>query len=313
MAAIYAAAFNRHHLPDWMLLADFSISLPLLHYLLFRPSLKRWLFRWFQLTSLGIILGHFIIPESSRVIWPMLEKVRTAATGLLIPVELAVMSMIAYSVWKLAKLDGNIDRALQDGITRKLGTTVSSHLALWEARIWLYALYKPINASYAGRQHFTYAKQNSNASNQLGFIIAILFELPLAHMLLHFIWSPKAAWIATALTAWSMVYLISEYRATLVRPVSIDSEHLYIRCGTLSVDTVIPWHQIRSIGKTTEQVRRQPGVRRYKQMGAINISIQLQPNVQLPDFLGRAQPLTAIYLGLDDPDGFIQAASVNVG
>lgn len=313
MASIYTAAFRRIDLPDWTLLVDFSLSLPLLHYLLFRPTLKQWLTRWIQLTGLGIVLGHFIIPESSRHIWPWLEMVRSAMLALMIPVELAVIALIAYSVWKLIKLDGDIDHALQAGIERRLGKSPSGQLALWEARIWLYALFIPKHPRYAGRQHFSYAKQHGNASNQLGFIIAILFEMPLAHLLLHFMWSPKAAWIASALSVWALIYLVSEYRATLARPVSIDDGMLYIRCGVLSVDSVIPWHQIKSVEKNTQPVRRQPGVRRYKQMGELNIAIHLQPGIMLPDLFGRVQPVVKICLGLDDPDGFVRAASVKVG
>lgn len=313
MAAIYAMAFRRIALPDWMLLIDFSISLPLLHYLLFRPALKKWLIRWAQLTGLGILLGSVIIPESSRQIWPWLEMLKSAAMAVLIPVELAVMGGIAYAVWKLMRLDGNIDRALQAAVEKRLGESISARLALWEARIWLYALFKPRYTRYTGGQHFTYAKNDGNASNQLGFIFAILLEIPLAHMLLHFTWSPKAAWIASVLSVWTMGYLVAEYRATLARPVSIDCDNLYIRCGVLSMDAVIPWHQIQSIEAIRKTVRRQPGVRRYKQMGELNIAIHLRPGVRLPDLIGRMQHTKKICLGLDDAEGFIKAASVNVG
>lgn len=113
MAAIYAVVFRRIAVPDWMLLFDFSVSLPLLHFLLFRPTLKKWLIRWVQLTGLGILLGSVIIPESSRQIWPFLEMIKSTAMAAMIPLELAVMGGIAYTVWKLMRLDGNIDRALQ--------------------------------------------------------------------------------------------------------------------------------------------------------------------------------------------------------
>jgi hypothetical protein len=126
-------------------------------------------------------------------------------------------------------------------------------------------------------------------------------------------WSPTAAWIASAVSAWSLIYLTAEYRATLARPVSMDNDHLYIRCGALAPDAVIPWHQIQSIEKNTQPVRRQPGVRRYKQMGELNIVIHLQPGVALPDMFGRRQVIAKVSLGLDDPDGFIRAASAKPG
>lgn len=313
LALTYAVVFRRGDIPDWTLLVDFSLSLPLLHYFLYRPTLKQWLFRWAQLTSLGILLGRFIIPESSRVIWPWLEMARNAVLGLMIPIELALIVLLAYGVWKLMKLGGDIDTALLAGIENKLGKSASAKAAAWEARIWLYAFFKPKNPRYAGIEHFSYAKHHGNASNQLGFILAILIEMPLAHLLLHFMWSPNAAWIASALSIWGLIYLVAEYRATLIRPVSVDHEKLYIRCGVLASDAIIPWRDIKAIEKIAAPVRRQPGVRRYKQLGELNVAIHLHPNVALPDLFGREQAVTTICLGLDAPDDFIHWASVKVG
>lgn len=313
MAATYTVLFRRIDLPDWTLLADFSLSLPLLHYLLFRPTFKQWLVRWMQLTGLGILLGSFIIPESSRVIWPWLEMIRSAIIGVLIPLEVALAAFIAYGIWNLMKLGDDIDNTLQSGIENRLGKSISTKLMVFEARIWLYALFKPKHPRYSGDRHFSYAKQHGNASNQLGFILAILFEMPVAHLLLHFMWSPMAAWIASVLSLWGLLYLVAEYRATLVRPVSIDNDQLTIRCGVFSTDAVIPWRLIRTIEKNAQPIRRQAGVRRYKQMGELNIAIHLQPGVMLPDMLGREKPVATIYLGLDEPDRFIQEASVKVG
>lgn len=307
ITAAYIAAFRTFPLPDWTLLVDFSLTLPLLYYALFRPALKKWLLRWVQLIGFGILLGSLIIPPSSRLIWPGLEMARNTALGLLLPIELAVFAGIAYAIWKLARLDGDIDNAMRSAITERLGTSVSANLVLFEARVWLYALGKLKRVRYTGARHFSYARQQGNASNQLGFIIAILFELPLAHMLLHFIWSPRVAWIASALSAWGLLYLVAEYRATLLRPVSIDSRALLIRYGILAADAEIAWGQIRSIAQVQQQVRRQVGVRRYKQMGELNIVIHLQPGVELPNVFGSAQPITEIHLGIDNAEDFIEA------
>lgn len=112
--------------------------------------------------------------------------------------------------------------------------------------------------------------------------------------------------------AWGLLYLIAEYRATLLRPVSIAEHALLIRYGILSADAEIAWGQIQSIGRVHQQVRRQVGVRRYKQMGELNIVIHLQPGVELPNVLGSAQPITEIYLGIDNPDDFIEAVRSKV-
>lgn len=312
MIVIYIIAFRNFPLPDWALLVDFSLTLPLLHYALFRPAFKKWLLRCAQIIGFGILLGSLIIPPSSRIIWPWLEMARSAVLALLIPFELAVFACIAYAIWKLARLDGDIDNVMRSAINERLGKSISTSLVVFEVRVWLYALGKLKHIHYAGTRHFTYARQQGNASNQLGFIIAVLFELPLVHILLHFIWSPGGALIASALSAWGLLYLVAEYRATSLRPVSIADHALLIRYGIFSADAEIPWQHIRSIDQVQQKIKRQAGVRRYKQMGELNVVIRLQPGVELPNILGQPQSITEIHLGIDNAKAFIEAVRLNL-
>ncbi|WP_157201341.1 hypothetical protein [Massilia sp. Root418] len=59
-------------------------------------------------------------------------------------------------------------------------------------------------------------------------------------------------------------------------------------------------------------VRRRAGVRRYTQLGAPNVLIQLLPDSSLPDLFGRPQPVGKVYLSLDEPAEFINAVRKKV-
>lgn len=61
------------------------------------------------------------------------------------------------------------------------------------------------------------------------------------HMLLHFMCSPSAAIVASALNAWALLYMVADYRATLYRPVSLSRDGMIIRCGALAADAPIPY------------------------------------------------------------------------
>lgn len=309
MAAAYAFAFQWLPIPEWVLLADFSLSLPLLHALLLRPTLKQWLWRWLQLTALGILLGSFIIPDQEKHWWRLLETGRSYYSGVLAIAEIGLALFLAYSIRRLLAITGNIDQAMQDGIFKQFGRSATAHLMLFEARIWYYALFLRKNhvATYPGDLHFQYHQHHGNASNQLGFIYVIAMELPLMHMLLHFIWSPMTAWIATALSAWALLYLLADYRATLRRPISLDAEAIHIRCGVLSTDAVIPYSMVQEVIPMTGNIRRGKGVRRYAQLGQLNVALVLTPGSRLPDMLGQLQTVTRVCLSLDDANAFTKA------
>jgi len=44
-------------------------------------------------------------------------------------------------------------------------------------------------------------------------------------------WSAVAAWLATATTLYSALWLIADYRATVLRPILVGEESLLVRAG----------------------------------------------------------------------------------
>lgn len=266
--------------------------------------------RWLSLAMLAIFIGRYIIPEQSMVIFHTLEDYRYISLALGATAEIAVRIFLIYKLAGMLRLSRNADAALKQSIDGMLGQNMYAALALFEARIWYYALFmrKGTTLEFNGERHFGYARNSGNASNQLGLIIAILFELPLMHMLLHFIWSPTAAIVASALSAWALLYMVGDYRATLYRPVSLANDAVLIRCGALAADATIPYSMVQAVHEASGAVRRRAGLRRYIQLGAPNVLIELKPGSRLPDLFGRPQALEKVYLSLDEPAEFIQEA-----
>lgn len=296
---------------EWPLLADLLITFPLLYWLLLRPPLKRFLLRSAALVGAGLLFGSFAIPEQSKVIWHTLENGRMAMALIIGAVELGVLVFVVRRISALLRVSGNVDQTLEQVITERMGAGATARLMLFEARIWYYGVLmrKGQQLRFAGEQHFGYANNQGNASNQLGWILVLLFEMPLSHLLLHFMASPTIAWIASALTAWSMLYLIAEYRATHWRPVSLAGDAILVRCGVLGSDLTLPYAMVEGIKRCDDQQRRAPDVRRYRQSGSLNLEITLRAGSKLPGFLGSLKPVKRIYLSLDKPDDFIAACS----
>lgn len=308
-----ANPLNRHGhgMPEWPLLVDLLVTLPLLDYLLCRPAPKAWLLKYAALLSLGILFGSYAIPADGKVLWPALEQGRNVLAILFALGEVAFLAYLAVQIRAMLRRSGEIDAILARTLGARIGNPALLRLMLFEARVWYYGLFMRDGARlrYAGTRHFGYANNQGNASNQLGWIMAMLFEMPLLHLLLHFLVTPTAALIVTGLTAWSMLYLVADYRASHYRPVSLDADgaRLLLRCGALAADTTLPLAMLAGAARCSDAVPRQRGVRRYRQMGSLNVALSLREGSQLPDCFGRPRAVSRICLSLDDPDAFLAA------
>ncbi|PAJ75061.1 hypothetical protein CJF42_07070, partial [Pseudoalteromonas sp. NBT06-2] len=144
---------------------------------------------------------------------------------------------------------------------------------------------------FTGDSHFTCHKKDGTQSNQLGFILIILFELPIMHLLFHFILSPFAANLTTGLTLLGLAFFLAEYKAISIRPVSITPNSLIIRYGVLN-PLEISLANIESIQLSSGFIRRSSNVKRFNLAGNPNVEIQLNSG-------------KFIYLGVDSPSDFI--------
>jgi len=179
-----------------------------------------------------------------------------------------------------------------------------TELYLLEARVWLYALFsKNKNFEYAGQKYFSYHSHNGNASNQQGFLFIILFELPIVHFILHMAWSPTVAYWVSGLTLYGLVFMYADYKASLMRPISIDNQNLIIRYGVWGNQT-IPISYISKVTLNSKPIKRSKQHLRFCQFGAPNICIHIDSCKHLSTPFS-SQSKQKIYLGLDNPSEFI--------
>ncbi|NVM77901.1 hypothetical protein FHW83_003724 [Duganella sp. SG902] len=288
------------NMAEWPLLADALISFPLLYYFMFRPSLKQFLTACLAIATAGVLAGRMLIPEESKQLWRGIEGYWLQLVLAEAALEIYLLVLVVRRVKALLRLSGNVDEALESAIHARFGKSGFAPFALFEMRIWYYGLFmrKGERLRYRGEQHFSYDKNDGNVSNQFAFIMVMLFELPLSHLMLHLMSvKPWVAWLADILTLWSMLYLVAEYRASQWRPVSLDREALLIRNGVFARDREIDYSMIESVVRCEENIRRQRGILRYRQFGRLNLEIRLR----------EGAPHSKIYLSLDKPDAFIDA------
>lgn len=284
--------------PVWPLLLDVLVFVPLVYYIIFHPAPKQLLTASAAIAAGGLLIGRLLSYGQDTG----LAKYSLILIAAEVALELYLLALLVPRVRQMLRTSSNIDAVME--------SAVRSKIALFEVRIWYYALFMRDGSrlQFRGEQHFRYDTNNGNASNQFGMIMMMLFEMPLSHVLLYFtVEESWVAWTVTLLTLWGLLYFVAEYRATRWRPISLDGDALIVRSGVLAADRVVPYAMVALVDTCTDDVRRQPGILRFRQMGVLNVRVQLREGSALPNLWGRLTPVSAIYLSLDQPGQFIDA------
>ena len=278
--------------PEWLLLIDGLVVLPILCFWFVKDK-KEAAIKAVAYSCLIILLGSFVIPESSKVVWPYFESLRYLAVAAFIVLEISTILTVFFAIKASLTKEQDPDLAISKPIEKFLGKGAISSLLSFEARVWTYALFpkKIKQQNFTGDRHFSCHKKDGAQSNQLGFILIILFELPVMHLLLHFLWSPIAANFTTALTLLGLVFFIAEYRAIAIRPVSILQDRVIVRYGVWN-PLRITLSEIAHVRANSIFIRRSDSVKRYNLAGNPNIEIKLNSG-------------KFIYLGVDSPNEFL--------
>lgn len=284
---------------EWLLLVDGLIVLPLICFFCIENK-KEALIKSIAYIAIIILVGSFAIPAQEKLLWTYLEKLRYLVLVGFVLFELVTIYSVFTSIKLSLSLSKDPDEAISNAIASKFGSGIIGSIMTFEATMWTYFLKaQRINCdAFSGIEHFSVDQKDGTKSNLLGFILLMMFELPIMHLVLHFVWSPFAANVVSMLTIAGIIFFVAEYRAISIRPVSIAENRLLIRYGIFPVNAV-EFSDIESVELHKEFVRRQPNIKRYNLAGVPNVKIKL---------LNQHE----IYLGVDKPAKFVSSLESRV-
>lgn len=288
--------------PEWPIGFDLLILIPSAYLLIFRPPLKRALIAVIALLSLGILAGSMLIPEDSKFVWHQLAQIRWGYLLLLICAQVATIAVVLVDIARSWRA-GNLEQALHDAIEKRIGTGQVAELLKADGRVWVYLINRDDTRLKFEGVPFFGRNVDQNASNQQAFLILMAIEIPIAHLVIH-LFSPTVAMVATSLGLYGLLFLYSEYRATLMRPTTLTADHLHIRQGVLG-DLILDYRDIEDVQETRDRPRRAKGRLRFVGMGSANTLLLLKPGAPVTTLLGPQQ-IREIYVGLDDAAAFRQ-------
>ncbi|MDP2574575.1 hypothetical protein Q8W40_20445 [Vibrio penaeicida] len=285
--------------PEWFLLLDGIIVLPILCFMCIKDK-KEAGTKAAVYVGVLVVLGSFIIPEDSKVLWSHLEFARYLIAPLLLAVEVFAMLMVFLTIKSLLKKNSDPDEAISTSVEGVFGHGIFSKWVCFEIRVWSYALFssKMKTEDFQGNSHFHGHLKDGTKSNLLGFIFIILFEVPITHVLVHFWISPFAANALTILTLLGMHFFIAEYKALSIRPISLDKNQIYVRYGVWH-PRVIQYADICEVNVWDQAVKRAKEVKVYNVMGVPNVEIKLKSGER-------------VYLGVNEPSSFIKEVNFAV-
>jgi len=283
---------------EWLFMLDALLVLPVLCFFCESDKQKAFL-KAAILCCTAVFIGSFIIPEQNKLVFHFLESGRYFVLAIILVLELSALVTVCLAARALLAKNEDPDLAVAKPINKIFGTSLFSSVLAFEGRVWSFALFSSQikSSAYKGDQYFYYDKKDGAKSNLFGFILLIILEIPLVHMLLYFLWSSTAANITTGLTVFGLIFFFAEYKAVAKRPISIHGDNLVIRYGLYTPFT-IPLSNISKIRPNDVFVKRASGVKRFNYSGVPNVAIELHAPIN-----GK----TEIYLGVDLPNAFINA------
>jgi len=295
-------------LRGWPLPIDLALFCGL-YYWLFRPSLQEFLTKAGLLSAFGALFGYLLFPGVREVLTRILDRNQVAFAVAYAAIELLVLYLLVRKVRGMLRASGNVEAILRTSLSEKFGAGWVGRFAYFEARIWYYGLFmrRGSKPAFEGKEHFSYAYNDGNVHHQFCVVMLLILDMPISHFITHLAISGRMALLVTILAAWNVLYFVAQYRASHVRPVSLDERTLYIRYGVLSRDRQIPLHMIARAVPMKDSDERLPGELRYRQFGSLNVAIELHAGSTLTNFFGVASPVTRVAMSMDDPVRFMQA------
>lgn len=230
---------------------DLVVVVPLAFYLLVVRRRALPIVTLVPILVLSVLGASRVIPAGHQQMLRLLE-------ALALPMELALVGWIG---WRAARAlreacrDATADPIEQLGHaafeltrSRRVAAVIASEIAVFWYAIgsWRARAHAPVGAIA-----FSHHRRSGHAGIVLAFILVLAVEGLAVHFLL-LTWSALAAWIFTIGTAYGAMWLIADFRATMLRPILVRDESIVFRAG-FRFTLQVPLARIAAIGRERPQ------------------------------------------------------------
>jgi hypothetical protein len=218
---------------------------------------------------------------------------------LAVPLELALVWLAVSSVRRALKARRATDAAtaLREGLIDALGDSMVARAVASEFAVFWYALF-----SWGQRPAKGYSAYRR--AGWIAIYAAILLACVAEAIPLHFLfrrWGPVAAAVSVVFHVYTVLWLVGDMRALILRPIRVEGATLLLRLG-LRWEADIPLVEIASVSRDAAIRGLRLGV-----LGTPNLVLGLRRPVELHGPFGIRKASDTLLLQVDDPDALAAA------
>ncbi len=185
--------------------------------------------------------------------------------------------------------------AVSDVLGKRLGGAVfSESAALWYAVTG----WGPVRSRQAHGTAFSGFRRNAYPALLTALLFVLVIETGVVHLLVG-LWSPRLAWVLSALGAYTILWLLGDFHAARLNQTLVSDFGLHLRTG-LRWHTDVAWSEIQSI--RTE--RPTEDAVKMTLFGKPDFWIEFRQPKRIVGILGIERRARFAGLGIDDPQGF---------
>lgn len=294
--------------PDMLAIAitmDLVVGVPLLYYLLLVRKKFLPLSSIVPVCILTLLAIRFILPTSEQSFLRFSE--------FLIPaIELSVAGFVLFKLRHIIRDVRTARReclyftdALRAGIGKSIKSDFVAVIVATEASMF-YLVFAGWFARFrTSRQDVSVYSYHRKSSYLLWALVAlVIVETGGVHLVIS-IWTQTGAWVFTAISAYTILWLVGHFHATRLQPIVVDDRYVHLRTGLI-------WRTQMSLSNIVEVRKRMQGdaeIGGYVNvaiMGSPDIVVVLQEAVEIEGLFARKRKANLVGIGVDEPDGLLE-------
>jgi hypothetical protein len=212
------------------LVFDLVVLVPLVYYALVVRRSRLPAVSLVPVFLLSVLVASRILPADQPLALRILELMA-------LPVEIAILGCIGWRASRAisdAPRDSTTDpiehmRRVAFELTKndRVAAIVATEVAVF---VYAFGSWRSRPHAPAGMKAFSHHSRSGHGGIVLGFGLVMAFETVAVHLLL-LQWSAIVAWLLTIGTIYGALWLVGDYRATVLRPILVDDQRVVIRAG----------------------------------------------------------------------------------
>lgn len=317
VASVYTAAFYIRGILDTVespeilaagVVADMVLLVPAAYYFLVVRRFGLPVISVVGVIVLSLIAASQLIPSQQRGVLAPLEIIVVVA-------ELTVMGLVA---WKAAAGIRRFRRAaagyhsedtlyaIREAARQVIDSKRVADILAYEMAILYYGLAAWRRPPVEGPGRYTSYKRNNYGPTLLGLGALLVVELVAVHVIVQLYWSTAGAWVLTILSAYALVWLLSEWHSHRLRPVMITSDALILRAG-IRWEVTIPFDRIASFWRISVLEDTPRGALNLVTFGDACFEVTTDGAVEAHGAYGLRKRVDCVRFAIDTPDDFHEA------